>query len=481
MNKKANETTILTLAELFPSMHLDVLTRTLNDADQNLELACSMLLSGNQVVEEPVDQQYEKEEIKVPDKLSEMFPKLSRNFINNILLQEKNDIEKVIPLLLNYEALSNQDIKEQQEIQKAIKNKPTIEETKDQWSKTTKNINKIMDLTGIPETLARNAYFKSNFSTANAIISIIENYKEYTGNNLNAVSLNNNNNNIPINSSPPMSRIKGGKVQSANGYSYKAINFSDNQILKPLSMTQVPKKDNPFSAYRYSATTSQAIELEEILNGNPVLKTINRNFLRKALEFYNGDVDKTILLCKFLIDEKAAALTFKIHEGHSGLVFTPSNYKRKSEPPFRDIPMQENHACINNINTSMNKLSFSAFRSREDYLKAKKMLETMFDTFKLDFHSFTSEETLSILEIALEMWWNEEMTQRELDKCNLSLNKVQYVNPLTIVTGRGLHSIGGRPIIKIKVQKYLNTNGYVFEDGPSYYIVDGRRKKKAPM
>lgn len=34
------------------------------------------------------------------------------------------------------------------------------------------------------------------------------------------------------------------------------------------------------------------------------------------------------------------------------------------------------------------------------------------------------------------------------------------VERLTIITGRGLHSPGGIPVIKLELEKYLNRNGY---------------------
>lgn len=97
-------------------------------------------------------------------------------------------------------------------------------------------------------------------------------------------------------------------------------------------------------------------------------------------------------------------------------------------------------------------------------------------TFHIDLHSLSVQNAITALESVLPYWWDTEMHFRNTENTKFELTNVVHVEPFTIITGRGLHSGGGIPKIKIAALKFLQNNAYKFDEHASSIVVNGKRK-----
>lgn len=81
-----------------------------------------------------------------------------------------------------------------------------------------------------------------------------------------------------------------------------------------------------------------------------------------------------------------------------------------------------------------------------------------------------------IAERCLNVWWTKELALREMNGQRLNQIKAINLAPFKIITGRGLHSVGGVSKVRIKVKKFLDTCLYSYTEEASYFIVEGKKK-----
>lgn len=94
----------------------------------------------------------------------------------------------------------------------------------------------------------------------------------------------------------------------------------------------------------------------------------------------------------------------------------------------------------------------------------------------LDLHGLLVPQAMSQTSSALSDWWKTEQTARIQDgRLHQYGATARFVDPLKVVTGRGLHSEGGVSKIKKGVRGYLERNGYLYEEESWGYVVHGRR------
>ena len=97
-------------------------------------------------------------------------------------------------------------------------------------------------------------------------------------------------------------------------------------------------------------------------------------------------------------------------------------------------------------------------------------------TNSLDLHNLTVPTALKATGLALRDWWKDELDQRHVDgKLTRFGWKVQFVSPFNLITGRGIHSEGGKSKIRIAVKNYLTRNNYVFEEYSGRFEIEGKR------
>ncbi|EJS42974.1 cue2p [Saccharomyces arboricola H-6] len=439
-NSGDHDSKLSALMDMFPTVSRSTLQVRLLENNNDLELTVGLLLKESDercTVDDELHQLYD------------MFPQLDCNIIKNQFITNGKSVEPTISDLLNYEILQKLE-----DNQKDSPNSTQQEEKKNNWKLTKDHTETIIKFTDAPKNVAQKYFVENGFDPIRAIIKIILEYfdKSHFKGNPHIVK-----------QKPRMTAlVRGGRVQSSMGLAHLSKKSE-------MSTKEEEEKTKRAQTYKHSQNSAQMIELNELIAGNHDLKAINHGFLQKCLQFYDGDITKVLDLSTLLIeDEKNITKTWNFDEGFT--MTSQDNCKqhlsRSSTPPAP----HKNGA---------NNLPKSHFQNEEVHKEATSIMNNLFQTYRLDFHGFLPSEALSILKLALNKWWSKEVTERELNSHNINAygSKVQFVSPLVVVTGRGIHSVGGISKVRLQVKNFLEKNHYIFWEEPSFFRIDGKKRK----
>lgn len=444
--KNLDDTKLYHLIEMFPEKSIDYLSNTLISANDDLELAVSMVISGSLTetnLETDNDENTHPSENDDINNLVQMFPNIGPNIIKSYYNSKGNSIQGTTTELLNFELLSVEDIDDQRRVEERIK-KLSNELGGKAWHSFENHINSILKYTRVSYASAKRYYYKNHFNPTITIISIIhQNFECHSYA---------QNNKIP---DPNQKRKLAGRVQSKSGFAYIHNNSKSNNPKSSESSIELEVKPWSNRKFMYSTTAPEVTELEEIVSSNRDFKSINPVFLTDALKYYNGDVPQTIDLLMFLISNDGSKFTF-LTDANDGFMQTSA-------------PQVKRPLSRNKINTNPN--------NRGNKEPTNDQLSHLFDTFRLDFHGLQPSEAVNILLRGLDIWWKAEIEQRELTLKRLNLVNVCCVQPLLVITGRGIHSLGGISNVRIQVRKTLKNSSYVFDEGPSFFTIYGKRTR----
>lgn len=216
-----------------------------------------------------------------------------------------------------------------------------------------------------------------------------------------------------------------------------------------------------------NAPSNTSGDLSDLLH-SPRLSSISPRFLEKALEYFHGDHERTAALLILIAEHNYGKHTgyYRVEPGPGpgpglkpgsgpklgqGTSSVRSQIKASAKPRFSTTPK----AISSPINGP--EAGFG-------------------DT--LDFHGWLPEDAATTAAQRLARWWAAELAQRELNNTRLNQIEAVHVSPVTLVTGRGLHSTGGVPRVRIRVQRMLDELNYVYIEEPSRFTVTGRRRKR---
>lgn len=201
-------------------------------------------------------------------------------------------------------------------------------------------------------------------------------------------------------------------------------------------------------------------QLRETIFANTELKKLNYDFLLRLLTFFAGDLDKTVAAAQLFV--KDPDITYSATLGYVPKQYPPITVK--ASDILKHKPFQ-----FTTVTKVSPKLALPA--SRATVTSPSPIISE-----KLDLHGLTVAEAIPLTRTALDDWWQAELAAREhhglIDRHG---TKVAFMEPLSIVTGRGLHSTGGAKL-RPSVIKLLNQNGYVYEEDVGRLSVLGRRK-----
>ncbi|KAG7847808.1 hypothetical protein KL941_001987 [Ogataea angusta] len=172
---------------------------------------------------------------------------------------------------------------------------------------------------------------------------------------------------------------------------------------------------------------------------NPYLNNIERRFYLDCLEYYGGDVHRTIQLAAWMMNPDSSP---------------------QSMPTSKPQP-------------SISSSSSISLGRPPDPLE--KIIDGALKTNKLDLHGLLVSEAQHCVQQVLKSWWSFEMEQRIIEGTNLRGKKVIYVGYLDIITGRGFHSSGGVPKLRNLVHQILNSENYLFDDIVLGFKVMGKK------
>ncbi|AMD18917.1 HBR016Cp [Eremothecium sinecaudum] len=455
------EKDLILLQEMFPQETINSLNSAIEDADGDIHTACALLLqkyeAGLQIAEE---------ESLTPGlkAITDMFPNVPIVEAKRAYEENNGKLDDCVNKLLLLEELGLNNVAKQSEYESAIKNEIWQNSlSNNPWKDLNKHIKIIITYTGVSRATATSEFFKHHCNKAAAIINIIHSYKLIPELNSSAQIPN------PVSSFPPKQN-RGGRVQSQSGYAHKQRNQG-----KELQITQLQQdKWNfipPERRYVYSSTSHEAIELQTILRSNDIFRDINPNFLKISLEFYNAVIDKVLMLIFFILEENAAHLTYDFN--HSETLGLLDSSKNRVGSPSINIWDAKSDA-----KRSAKSLSGIVFSSAEIYESSKKSYDNLFTLNRVDLHGFSTDDADLFVKLCLEKWWSEEIRLRELNCKKLALTTAIYVQPITFITGKGMHSKGGIPRVRKRVQQLLDKYNYVYNEEQSFFIVTGKRQRK---
>jgi hypothetical protein len=98
-------------------------------------------------------------------------------------------------------------------------------------------------------------------------------------------------------------------------------------------------------------------------------------------------------------------------------------------------------------------------------------------TGDLDLHSLRLTTALQVTRRALKEWWDEEIRLREQEgNLNRYGSEARFVDPIKVITGRGIHSTGGVSVIRRQVQYLLHTSNFIYIESVGHFVVRGHKK-----
>ncbi|CAI4598588.1 unnamed protein product [Saccharomyces cerevisiae] len=439
-NNDDHESKLSILMDMFPAISKSKLQVHLLENNNDLDLTIGLLLKENDD-KSTVDNELHQ--------LYDMFPQLDCSVIKDQFVINEKSVESTISDLLNYETL--QKLKDNQaNSSDSVKRN----EKKNNWESTNDHIESIIKFTDAPKNIAQEYLVENGFDTVKAIIKIILDYYDKR-------DFKKDVDTFKVKRSPNTT-VRGGRVQSSTGLAHvlkkdkESANVAQESLKRPRS-------------YKHSLDSPQMVELNELVADNRDLKAINHEFLQKCLQFYDGDVVKVLNISSLLIeDDKNITKTWNFDEGFT---LTSRDNCKQHLPKFSTPQISRRNEVGNTYKLPLH--------DKETPEGAVPVINNLFQTYRLDFHGFLPSEAVSTLKLALNKWWSKEVAERELNSHNINSygSKVQFVSPLIVVTGRGIHSIGGISKVRLQVKSFLEKNHYIFWEESSYFRIEGKKKK----
>ncbi|OWB76676.1 hypothetical protein B5S32_g831 [[Candida] boidinii] len=289
------------------------------------------------------------------------------------------------------------------------------------------------------------------------------------------------------------------------------------QQQQPTTFAEVLKlKDSKINKEYLNKLNEAKKELTVIKNSNKSLYNIPNEFYISLLEYFEFNISKVINVCFKILQDKKTLKELQKYNKELQFLNLDKNFKvdlidendnvdgdnDDDGEGFEYTNSKESSFKIDDKKT-VEKLFKEAKRLRNEsdpmtsvyYTEeAKKVLNLAKEKFEkiqinkmqkienegirtnvIDLHELTVSQARSLCEKFVNDWWNEELRERELNGNSSKISKTIYLQPITIATGRGLHSAGGIPKIRIAISKYLDSSGYRYTDTGSTIIVSGKK------
>ncbi|RLV89944.1 Ubiquitin-binding protein CUE2 [Spathaspora sp. JA1] len=196
------------------------------------------------------------------------------------------------------------------------------------------------------------------------------------------------------------------------------------------------------STYKYDTRSQEAQELWSFYNSNPQLQTINKQLLINCLEFFQGQVYKVIEFITELISNKPQG------------------------KPIIKVELTPRQTATKTTTTRL---------EQELTSLEQKQFNNYITNHKIDLHNFSLPSSIKLLKLVLQHWWDQELAYRQDHGKFEKFTSLASIGSLTIITGRGIHSIGGVSPIKQYVLQYLTKTDYIFQEKIGSFEVKGRR------
>lgn len=241
----------------------------------------------------------------------------------------------------------------------------------------------------------------------------------------------------------------------------------------PGQESRVQRGNAKTKTYKYDLNSEEAVEMRELYESDVHLQKIHWEFLKRLLVVERGDLDKVLGVVGDIFEGGCEDLTW-------GMPMS----QQMSQLSMSQLPMSQQLQMSQKI--SAKKQPEPAVRNfvipkptKQNVKKPPKsqsqhLQENWTGECRLDLHQYHVDEALTVIHRVLTDWWQTEKQARINYGKRLFGSQAQYLKPLQIVTGRGIHSKDGVPRLKIQVGKYLRTQGYLYDPESWGFIVTGK-------
>ncbi|KAL6947152.1 hypothetical protein ACO0QE_002024 [Hanseniaspora vineae] len=488
-----------TLLSIFPDKDTTTLTNALESSSGNLELATSMLISSTTVSE--------------ISSLREQFPDFKVKEIEQVFDECGKNADLAVTHLLDLQLLKQEKVNlgGQKDIESRIAKssaKSLSEKNSDAcWGVNASKTTQIQNLMLVPLGVAQAALFNNQLNVPRAIISIVNDYEKYQkllpetklkhDNAINPTTENMEENNDThleqtanirnykskltpaVNQNHPQPK-RHGRVQARNGFQFLKNNVSDPEttisgVAMKQSQHNLEENFKHFEGPVFTLKNSKALELQQFVKENSMLKLINDEFMQKTYSFFNSNIEKCIEVLLFIAENHAVKYTHSLATQSTEKIIQNA----VNRTWIRNTPIKLNSSNVqqgSNTQKTSALIGPNMFFSRENYQKSVQYMDRIFQDYRADFHGFRPEEATRVSSILLSTWWNEEVLGREMNNVKKEHSKVFCVSPYVIVTGRGIHSVGGVSKVRKAVKKLLDNQNYVYNEEASYFEVIGKKR-----
>lgn len=475
-----NSETFLKLKSIFPSISKQKICEVLEESDNDLTKSAELLICYLQLQDsQNSDKEKTKQELNNPTsfqykvkKLKELFPKLQHKIILKALNDCSEDLEKATEDLLTQKLLKDIEA-ELGEVSvsdlstlnsSSSLSSPLSSSSSSFWLSSNSDIEKIVLTTGIDEKAARQFYHKNTANVYKSIIDIIYHYAEEKStakvNKVDVVDL-------PEKFIPAGSRVQSAPYnnnRSVEGFKL-TIQERDNLLRRKRSFTCNEKE------FRFSEEDPAYLELLFFVSTTSALNAINPEFYKSCFIFFSGDNSKIIDLSLNLIDKHLERLTY---------------LDSWSNPRKLEVSKINNNNDINTFSKVVRKTKkvsngYSGdvvSLERSEVLMQEKQISNSIENHVADLHGFRVKNAQTTTIKVTERWWNDELKAREISGNARYGEKAREIGALKIITGKGVHSVGGISKVRATVKKILQERQFIFIEDQSFFTIYGRRNYK---
>lgn len=242
--------------------------------------------------------------------------------------------------------------------------------------------------------------------------------------------------------------------------------FSNRNNLRTVKINGDSSGQKHVPLYVFKSSSQEAMELDWSILQNKQLQKLNYLFLKRLLVFFHGNVDKVLAAAVAIVGAQRERFTFDSSLGLS------SESVAADKPSISEVIRAGPSKTID-IQTFLVPTKRNTNMSTKTPTNATKTLPAV--SSKIDLHGYLVSEAVEAAEEAVDSWWHEEMRLREEEgQFGKYGRKCHFLEPLSIVTGRGIHSQGG-PKIRGLVIRMLTRKGFQYDDDVGRLLVIGKK------
>ncbi|KAI5964125.1 uncharacterized protein KGF55_002067 [Candida pseudojiufengensis] len=419
--------------------------------------------------------------------LKELFPQIELKIIDFVLKQNNGDINETSnSLLTNPNPNIDETIEDQQQVQNKRQDQNQTQ-NQNQWFQVSNLVDRIKKILNIETNISNNENNDENKDPDTESLKLYLNEEDIIHHIRKSQNVYYDALIGIINECQPKIKKSIQIVPKSNGSSRVqrgGISRTLNSKIKPSTTTTTKLVS---STYKYNPNLPEVLDLWHIYSTNKSLQFLNKEFLIKALEFFQGNCEKVIELAFELNENKPDSLSSAFKKNGKSKVtksipiipnttmsFTPyvENSNNSLNQNFEKYNTKRRRSSGSNsqlsstTSTSTSSLNSIQLERYNNYLQNS----------ELDLHRLTSIESLQLIKFTLKNWWSTELKLRIEDgKLNKYGSIIKFIDPLLIITGRGIHSINGQSIIRKFVKDYLFKNKFIFDEELGIFFVKGKK------